>query len=42
MTNLMLTFPELNAKAFKPWINRDEAAKKGMSPQQFAENQAEL
>ncbi len=42
MTNLMLTFPDLNAESFKPWINTDEAAKKEMSPQQFAENQANL
>ncbi|MBD3385276.1 DUF87 domain-containing protein [candidate division KSB1 bacterium] len=42
MTNLMLTFPDLNAESFKPWINTDEAVKKGMSPQQFAENQADF
>src|SRR5262245_3694050 len=41
LTNLLLTFPELKASDFKPWINADDAAKKGLSPDEFASKQAE-
>src|SRR5204863_3097689 len=34
LTNLLLTFPELKAEDFKPWINQDDAAKKGLSSDQ--------
>ncbi len=40
--NLMLTFPELSAEEFRPWINADDARKKGLSPDEFAQKQAEL
>ncbi len=40
--NLMLTFPTLSADAFRPWINEDEARKKGLSPDEYAAQQAEL
>ncbi len=40
--NLMLTFPELSAEEFRPWINVDDARKKGLSPDEFAQKQAEL
>jgi hypothetical protein len=40
--NLMLTFPSLDAEAFRPWINEDEARKKGLPPDDYAARQAEL
>ncbi|MBN1998829.1 DUF87 domain-containing protein, partial [candidate division KSB1 bacterium] len=41
MANLLLTFPDLSADSFLPWINQDEARKKGMSAREYAENQAD-
>ena len=38
--NLMLTFPELQGSDFRPWINEDDAKKKGLSPDEFADKQA--
>ncbi|SPP63791.1 ATP-binding protein [Nitrospira lenta] len=40
--NLMLTFPSLKGEDFQPWINEDDARKKGLSPADFAKVQAEL
>ncbi len=40
--NLMLTFPGLTGEAFQPWINEDEARKKGLSAAEYATQQAEL
>ncbi len=40
--NLLLTFPDLRGKDFLPWVNTDEAAKKDLSPEAFAEKQANL
>lgn len=40
LSNLLLTFPELSAEAFRPWINEDEARRAGLSPEQYAERQA--
>jgi len=34
ITNLLLTFPELRPEDFRPWINEDEARKKGLSPEE--------
>jgi hypothetical protein len=34
--NLMLTFPQLQPSDFRPWIDEDEAARKGFSPQEYA------
>ncbi|MBN1558766.1 DUF87 domain-containing protein [candidate division KSB1 bacterium] len=42
MTNLALQFPSLTAEEFLPWINVDEASKKGMSEEAFAREQADL
>ncbi|MGD9900633.1 MAG: ATP-binding protein, partial [Calditrichaceae bacterium] len=42
MTNLLLTFPDLLPENFRPWIDESEAARKGLSPEKFAEKQAEL
>ena len=40
--NLMLTFPNLKGEDFRPWINEDDARKKGLSSDDFAKSQAEL
>ncbi|MBI5671804.1 MAG: DUF87 domain-containing protein, partial [Nitrospirae bacterium] len=40
--NLMLTFPSLKGEDFEPWINEDDARKKGLSPADYAQAQAEL
>ena len=41
LTNLMLTFPQLRPDDFRPWINEDDASKKGLSPDAYAAQQAE-
>ncbi len=41
ISNLLLMFPDLDAKSFRPWINEDDAAKKGVSPDEFATKTAE-
>ncbi|HLZ35391.1 MAG TPA: DUF87 domain-containing protein [Nitrospira sp.] len=40
--NLLLTFPSLKGEDFQPWINEDDARKKGLSPADYAKAQAEL
>jgi len=40
--NLMLTFPGLKGEDFQPWINEDDARKKGLAPADYAQAQAEL
>jgi len=40
ITNLLLTFPNLQSQDFIPWVNEEEALKKGLSPQDFAAQQA--
>ena len=42
LTNLLLTFPDLKAEDFLPWINADDARKKDLSPEKFAAKQADL
>lgn len=42
IANLLLTFPDLAPSDFRPWINEDDAQKKGMSPDDFAAGQAAL
>lgn len=42
ITNLLLTFPELKSNDFAPWINKEDAHKKDMSPESYAEQQANL
>lgn len=42
LPNLMLLFPELRPEDFRPWINEDEAAQKGLSPEDYARQQAEM
>jgi hypothetical protein len=41
LANLLLTFPGLTAEEFRPWINEDEARKKGLAPADFAAQQAD-
>jgi hypothetical protein len=40
--NLLLTFPDLSPSDFRPWINEEDAARKGLSPDDYAKQQAEL
>lgn len=40
MANLALTFPQLRGEDFLPWINPTEAATKGLSPEEYAQQQA--
>ena len=42
LANLLLTFPKLRGEDFAPWINEDDARKKGLSPSDYAAQQAEL
>lgn len=42
LANLMLTFPQLRGEDFAPWINEDDARKKGLSPADYATQQAEM
>ena len=42
MANLLLSFPDLLPEDFRPWINEDDAVKKGMTADQFAAQQAEF
>ena len=37
LTNLCLTFPDLAAADFRPWINDGDAQKAGLTPDAFAE-----
>jgi len=39
--NLLLTFPELNAASFAPWVDEDEARREGLSVEQFASREAD-
>jgi len=42
LANLLLTFPELKPEDFRPWVNEEDARKKGMDAEAFAAQQAEL
>lgn len=42
LTNLLLTFPDLKAEDFLPWVNEDDARKKGMSVPDYAAKQTDL
>ena len=41
LSNLLLTFPELRPEDFRPWINEDDASRKGISPEEYAARQSE-
>ncbi|RLE92554.1 MAG: hypothetical protein DRJ46_00735 [Thermoprotei archaeon] len=36
ITNLLLTFPELRPADFRPWVNLDDARRRGMSVDEYA------
>lgn len=42
MTNLALSFPDLSGPALEPWVNAEEAAKKGQTVAEYAAAQADL
>ncbi len=42
LPNLLLTFPELEPKDFLPWVNAEDAQKKGVSIEEYAAQQAQL
>jgi hypothetical protein len=42
ISNLLLLFPDLDAKSFRPWINEDDAERKGISPDDFATQTADM
>ena len=39
--NLLLTFPKLRAEDFQPWVDPDEAERRGLTSEQFASETAE-
>ncbi|MDP3046189.1 MAG: DUF87 domain-containing protein [Chloroflexota bacterium] len=41
MTNLLLTFPDLRPEDFLPWVNPDDASRKGQTPEEFAAKTAQ-
>jgi hypothetical protein len=41
LANLLLTFPELRGQDFLPWVNPDDARKKGLTVEEYATRQAE-
>ncbi len=42
LSNLLLTFPELKPSDFRPWINEEDALKKGVSPDEYGAQQAAM
>ena len=42
IANLLLTFPQMSTEEFQPWINEDDAAKKGVSVPEFAASTAAM
>jgi hypothetical protein len=42
LANLLLTFPELRAQDFRPWINEEEARREELDPDKYAAQQATL
>jgi hypothetical protein len=42
LANLLLTFPDLKPEDFAPWINEEDAQKKGLSASEYAAQQAAL
>ena len=41
ISNLLLTFPNLTPEEFRPWVDESEANRKGISPAEFATNEAD-
>ncbi len=42
LTNMLLTFPELRPQDFEPWVNVDDARRKGQSVGEYAQSVADL
>ncbi len=42
MTNLLLSFPDLKPQDFRPWVNVDDARRKGQTLDEYAAGQASL
>ncbi len=42
LSNLLLTFPDLKAEDFKPWVNQEDATKAGVTLDEFAAQQAAM
>jgi len=42
LANLLLAFPDLQPKDFQPWVNPEDAQRKGVTVPEFAAQQAEL
>ncbi len=42
IANLLLTFPDLAPENFRPWINEDDALKKGITPDEHAAKTADM
>jgi hypothetical protein len=42
LSNLLLTFPKLRGEDFAPWVNEDDAKKKGLSIEDYGKQQADL
>ncbi|MDQ3667989.1 MAG: ATP-binding protein [Acidobacteriota bacterium] len=42
LPNLLLTFPDLKGEDFAPWVNEEDAEKKGLSTAEYAAQQAEF
>lgn len=42
IANLMLTFPDFKGGDFQPWINEDDARKKGQTPADYSAKTAEM
>lgn len=40
IANFLLTFPHLSTEEFKPWVNPDDAKRRGLSVEDFAADQA--
>ena len=40
--NIFLTFPKLKSQDFQPWIDESEAAREGLSPEEYAQKTATL
>ena len=41
LSNLLLTFPKLQGQDFQPWVNKDDAQKKGLSTEEYAQQEAD-
>ncbi|MGH2720986.1 MAG: helicase HerA domain-containing protein, partial [Actinomycetota bacterium] len=41
LANLLLTFPELRPEDFRPWVNEEDAARRGLGADEYAARQAE-